>query len=458
MTLPITIPYTFANATDAIPLTQLDSDFSTVSDAINGIDSGTNVLANANAYGYTTIVTEPGGPYTNTYGSKWRTEYHANWNVVRTQVPYNPTEWQIYPNAAHGIVATVSGTNQITWVYGSLFNTSWIGLNYLYINGVLYKVATVPSSTSMTVQTTSGGAVIWPSSINATYYFCTTSNMGTVNTNGTSVTLASGQPFNGLVSAITINSVSYNISSWNNGSSLTLSTSAGIQTNVSYAQYQNINNELSTLRLQGLNGSSEENFAITFTPAGTLMQSLYAGLGQYRPIKIGTGENPISTIQSMVNLYPNSTLGNPGTLLLGGDFNSEVINISCDSNTVNYFYVQGGPTGFSPSIAARGTDTNIGLAFDTKNTGNISFTSHGFGNFEFQIFGSGGTSWLAVGSNASAAPFISANGSDTNIDISLIPKGSGAVRLGAYTITAPSATGYITVKDSTGTVRKILCA
>ena len=47
MSLPITIPYTFANATTSIPLSQLDSDFTTVVNAINGIGNGTNSLSNA---------------------------------------------------------------------------------------------------------------------------------------------------------------------------------------------------------------------------------------------------------------------------------------------------------------------------------------------------------------------------------------------------------------------------
>ena len=47
MSLPITIPYTFANATTSIPLSQLDSNFTTISSAINGIGNGTVALANA---------------------------------------------------------------------------------------------------------------------------------------------------------------------------------------------------------------------------------------------------------------------------------------------------------------------------------------------------------------------------------------------------------------------------
>jgi hypothetical protein len=47
MALPITIPYTFATATTSIPLSNLDSDFTTVVNAINGIGNGTNSISNA---------------------------------------------------------------------------------------------------------------------------------------------------------------------------------------------------------------------------------------------------------------------------------------------------------------------------------------------------------------------------------------------------------------------------
>jgi hypothetical protein len=48
MALPVTIPNTFANATAAIPLSQLDSNFTTLSNVINQINAGTQQLSNAN--------------------------------------------------------------------------------------------------------------------------------------------------------------------------------------------------------------------------------------------------------------------------------------------------------------------------------------------------------------------------------------------------------------------------
>jgi len=56
MALPITIPYTFANATTSIPLSNLDSDFATVVNTINGIGNGT--------VGLTTITSPAGTPLT----------------------------------------------------------------------------------------------------------------------------------------------------------------------------------------------------------------------------------------------------------------------------------------------------------------------------------------------------------------------------------------------------------
>lgn len=44
-------------------------------------------------------------------------------------------------------------------------------------------------------------------------------------------------------------------------------------------------------------------------------------------------------------------------------------------------------------------------------------------------------------------------------DIAAQPIPGGAIQLGnAYTATPPTCTGYVTVKDSTGTVYKLLCS
>lgn len=57
---------------------------------------------------------------------------------------------------------------------------------------------------------------------------------------------------------------------------------------------------------------------------------------------------------------------------------------------------------------------------------------------------------------ATGAPILQAIGASTNLDLRLIPKGTGVIRFGTHTTNADAAVnGYITIKDSAGTVRKL---
>jgi len=57
MALPISVTYTFATATSAIPLSQLDANFTTVVNGVNGIGNGTNSLSNVSITGGNLVVT-----------------------------------------------------------------------------------------------------------------------------------------------------------------------------------------------------------------------------------------------------------------------------------------------------------------------------------------------------------------------------------------------------------------
>lgn len=74
-TLPISVPYTFGSQTNPIPLSYLDSDFSTITLAVNGIGSGTTALANVNITGGNSVVYTSNASY-----------YSAN-GVITTSVP-----------------------------------------------------------------------------------------------------------------------------------------------------------------------------------------------------------------------------------------------------------------------------------------------------------------------------------------------------------------------------------
>ena len=65
--------------------------------------------------------------------------------------------------------------------------------------------------------------------------------------------------------------------------------------------------------------------------------------------------------------------------------------------------------------------------------------------------------WLSFYANSTGnAPTISAAGSDTNVDLTLSCQGTGVVRYGTYTAGVVAQAGYITIKDSGGTTRRLL--
>lgn len=104
------------------------------------------------------------------------------------------------------------------------------------------------------------------------------------------------------------------------------------------------------------------------------------------------------------------------------------------------------------------------IANSTNLTG-INFSDSGM-----QVFGPGAVPLAYFTPIASAAnylsfnaattgnsPIIQAGGTDTNINLALLPKGTGSIQLGAsYTAGAVSQTGYVMMLDASGTPRRFL--
>jgi len=130
------------------------------------------------------------------------------------------------------------------------------------------------------------------------------------------------------------------------------------------------------------------------------------------------------------------------------------------ASAVNYVQVTGGATGSGPTISAQGSDANIALNFSSKVAQNINFRTGASSFAQFTVVHNGATivnQATATGSATGVAPSFGVQGTDTDIDITLTPKGAGAVRFGTYTVSALLAVaGYITIKDSGGTTRRLL--
>lgn len=82
MTLPVTVPNTFANATTSIPLANLDANFNTIYNAVNGIGNGSESLAN---------VTIAGGTISNVTLDNVTVDVETLSNVTITNLTVNGT-------------------------------------------------------------------------------------------------------------------------------------------------------------------------------------------------------------------------------------------------------------------------------------------------------------------------------------------------------------------------------
>jgi len=129
---------------------------------------------------------------------------------------------------------------------------------------------------------------------------------------------------------------------------------------------------------------------------------------------------------------------------------TEQFRVAHTASAVNYVQVTGAVTTGQPTISAQGSDTNVSLSLASKGTGIINLQ-------QATNLGRSSTNWLQVaGSGTGLAPSITSVGGDTDIDLALTPKGTGNVRYGTHTATADVAiTGYIEIKDSSGTIRKL---
>lgn len=404
-------------------------------------------------------------------GSYLYSDGHANWSVFQSSINYNPTEVIIYASAGQGRATATIGTDQVTRVSGTSFTSAWIGKSYFYVNNTRYKVATVTDADHLTVQTTAGAAVSFAASATGTFHWVATTGTGTCNTSGTAVTRVGGQPFIPFGTTITINGADYTISSWTNGDAIVLTGTAGTQSNVTYTYDTNINDQISTLRVQKTLGSNEENFTIAARATGEYMVApLISGSGSYYPVRFYAGATG-GSIRPVMELNPN------GYVTLGGRDSGEAMRVLFTASQVNRVDVFGGTTTNRPTLRARGADTNIGLGIDTQGTGDVLFTRGSFGTVTGQIAGDsnwyiGGASGAeglrvapvasqvnrveVTGSATTFTPTVRGRGGDANVGLALDTQGAGAVTFTSGSFSGvnfkvngtASAVNYVTVTGS----------
>jgi hypothetical protein len=149
-----------------------------------------------------------------------------------------------------------------------------------------------------------------------------------------------------------------------------------------------------------------------------------------------------------------------GTTYLGAlvnDLTANSLRVPQGTSGGNYVQIQGRAAGTGPDISAQGADTNINLKIYSKGTGAIEMVPGSSTRAARFMQVASAVNYTDIYGSATGQPLqIFANGTDTNIDIRFVPKGTGRVRFGTHTGTADTAvSGYIEIVDGGGTVRKL---
>jgi len=121
----------------------------------------------------------------------------------------------------------------------------------------------------------------------------------------------------------------------------------------------------------------------------------------------------------------------PNTGVVGFAANSaNALFVSAPTNSVNFLQLSGGTTFNTPLIQAIGTDSSVGITYNAKNVGPHYFNGAGGNQFVVQPVynGSASVNWIQAQGNSTAnTPLLIAQGSDTNVSLTLQSKGNSAI-------------------------------
>jgi hypothetical protein len=135
--------------------------------------------------------------------------------------------------------------------------------------------------------------------------------------------------------------------------------------------------------------------------------------------------------------YLQSSKGTGQLSFYTNGFSQEQLRVAHTASAVNYVQVTGAATGGTPiAISAQGSDASVNMTVRSKGNGYVGFTSGG-GSGILLGLPNGSANYLTVASsNAGSAPILASAGADTNIDLTLTPKGTGQTNAGGAAFNA----------------------
>jgi hypothetical protein len=118
----------------------------------------------------------------------------------------------------------------------------------------------------------------------------------------------------------------------------------------------------------------------------------------------------------------------------GGNAGTQQLKVAHTASAVNYVQITGNATGGGPFISAQGSDTNISMYYLGKGNAGHVFTSGNGGNIQTVISNTtSSVNWVQfTGAATGNSPIISAQGSDANAGLWYYSKGFGGHRFYGY--------------------------
>jgi hypothetical protein len=199
----------------------------------------------------------------------------------------------------------------------------------------------------------------------------------------------------------------------------------------------------------------ETNNAVKFSPGGIEQARVSRTASAVNYVQVtgaATGGKPtISAQGSDTNIDLSLTTKGTGAVNLntGNGLAFRASQTYLTGTSVNYFDVSGRQTGLGPILSVNGSDTDVRMNLTAKGTGSIGFYTNLANTLQMQITPTASAvNYVQVtGAATGSRPVISTQGSDTNIDLALTPKGTGGivgnVNSGTFTINRDSANNAI---------------
>jgi hypothetical protein len=319
------------------------------------------------------------------------------------------------PSAVISAPTTAGGT-QATLSPGMTGSTATVvagGTGYT-VGDTLTIVGATGTASQLTVATLSGSAV-------ATVTFAVSGNMTALPTNPVSVTGGTGS---GATFTMTY-ALAATQSSFTAGSGYveqpTVSFSGGGGSGA--AAYATVG---SGTVVKGLGTNfdvftANANRAFRFYDSNSTGVNYWSASNGTTPVLYATGSSNTSAA-----IITNGT-GSVSFQSAGGT--TTQMQVSHTASAVNYVQVTGAATGGAPNISVQGSDTNAALILRSKGTFACEFQSSA-GTVLLQALPvASSVNYLRVSPAVTGGdPVLSAQGSDTNIDLVLQPKGTGALQ------------------------------